>query len=292
VGGSVRVDQRLGVFWGLGWVFCVSLGDLFFFVVIFFFFVFPFFISFFIFFFLFFSFPPLFFFYTFYFSFFFLPPFFFFFLPFFFSFFFILLFFFLFFFIFYFSLFFLFCFFFPFPLFFFVLFIPLSFCFRLQQWRDQLAVNGKVVTTGKDVSQRKRLPLPRIRRRPDQLPQPAHQGTSADGKPRLQIRRAKGRRLQIPLHGLDLSGWTTTEQGQSAWQPKDWMLRFDPAKDLKPTTPESLILRTEKKLKDFELILDYRQRGPGDIQLILRGVSIKLRHNPKTNPPGTASTSL
>jgi hypothetical protein len=75
--------------------------------------------------------------------------------------------------------------------------------------------------------------------------------------------------------GLDLSGWTTSEQGKVAWQPKDWTLRFELPKGAQPDAPETFVLRTERKFKDFEMIIDYRQWG-GQPQIILRNVPIKL----------------
>jgi hypothetical protein len=147
-----------------------------------------------------------------------------------------------------------------------------------------LAVNGKVVTTGKDVSQRKGYlclesegGLIHFRNlRIKELP------PTENLDPKFIAQKDEG--FKSLYTGLDLSGWTTTDQGQLAWRTKDWTLQFDPPKDLKPASPEALILRTGKKLKDFEFILDYRQRGPGEIQLILRGVSIKLPPQPEDKP--------
>jgi hypothetical protein len=147
-----------------------------------------------------------------------------------------------------------------------------------------LAVNGKVVTTAKDVSQRKGYlclesegGLINFRNlRIKELP------PTENLDPKFVAQKDEG--FKSLYTGLDLAGWTTTDQGQLAWRAKDWTLQFDPPKDLKPASPEALILRTDRKLKDFELMLDYRQRAPGDIQLILRGVSIKLPPQAEDKP--------
>jgi hypothetical protein len=147
-----------------------------------------------------------------------------------------------------------------------------------------LAVNGKVVTTGKDVSQRRGYlclesegGLIHFRNlRIKELP------PTENLEPKFVAQKDEG--FKSLYTGLDLSGWTATDQGQLAWHAKDWTLQFDPPKDLKPASPEALILRTDRKLKDFEFIIDYRHRGPGEIQLIVRGVSIKLPPQAEDKP--------
>src|SRR5213076_927699 len=87
-----------------------------------------------------------------------------------------------------------------------------------------LAINGKVVTTGTDVSVRKGYlclesegGLIHFRNiRIKELP-----GTP-DLDPKFIARADEG--FKSLYTGLDLSGWTASEQGKLAWQPKDWTL--------------------------------------------------------------------
>jgi hypothetical protein len=144
-----------------------------------------------------------------------------------------------------------------------------------------LAVNGKVVTTAKDVSQRKGYlclesegGLINFRNiRIKELP------PTENLDPKFIAQKDEG--FKSLYTGIDLSNWTVSPMAGATWKPKDWMLQFDPI----PTGKVAdFSLRTQAKLKDFEFILDYRHRGPGEIQLILRGVSITLPPQPEDKP--------
>src|SRR5207248_1613447 len=76
--------------------------------------------------------------------------------------------------------------------------------------------------------------------------------------------------------GLDLSGWTTSEQGKLAWQPKDWTLHFELPKKPQPDPANAFTLQTQRKLRDFELIVDYRQWGGEPPRIIVRNVPIQI----------------
>jgi hypothetical protein len=146
-----------------------------------------------------------------------------------------------------------------------------------------LAVNGKVVTTGRDVSVRKGYlclesegGLIHFRNiRIKELP-----GTP-DLDPKFIARADEG--FKSLYTGLDLSGWTTSEQGKLAWQPKDWTLHFELPKGAQPDAPDAFVLRTEQKFKDFELIVDYRRWG-AEPQIIVRNVPIQMPGLPEDKP--------
>ena len=146
-----------------------------------------------------------------------------------------------------------------------------------------LAVNGKVVTTGRDVSVRKGYlclesegGLIHFRNiRIKELP------PTPDLDPKFIARADEG--FKSLYTGLDLSGWTTSEQGKLAWQPKDWTLHFELPKGAQPDAPETFVLRTERKFKDFEMIVDYRQWG-AEPQIIVRNVPIRMPGLPEDKP--------
>jgi hypothetical protein len=147
-----------------------------------------------------------------------------------------------------------------------------------------LAVNGKIVTTGKDVSVRKgylcleseggliHFRNIRIKELP---PMP-------DLDPKFIARADEG--FKSLYTGLDLSGWTTGEQGKSAWQARDWTLHFELPKEIQPGAANAYVLRSEQKVKNFELIVDYRQWGGEPPQIIVRDVPIQLPALPQDKP--------
>jgi hypothetical protein len=113
-----------------------------------------------------------------------------------------------------------------------------------------LAVNGKVVTRGRDASPRKGyiclesegtpIEFRNIRLKP--LP-PA----SPPLKPEQVATAAEG---FVPLYGgVDLAGWKVDPANEGHWQPRNWVLAYD---------GKGSDLWTERSFKDFQMIVDWR----------------------------------
>jgi hypothetical protein len=131
-----------------------------------------------------------------------------------------------------------------------------------------LAVNGKVVTRGKDIT-----------------PRMGYLCLEAEGSPidfrNLRLKKLPGSPLP-PEHiasadngwvslytGTDLRGWKVTPGLDKHWTPKDWVLDYDGKGDH---------LWSEKSYKDFEMIADWRwSRKPveADYPVILPSGDIK-----------------
>jgi len=144
-----------------------------------------------------------------------------------------------------------------------------------------LAVNGKVVTTATSVSQRKGYlclesegGLIHFRNiRIKELP------PTKDLDPKFVAQKDDG--YKSLYTGLDLTNWTVSPIAAATWKPKDWTLQFDPI----PTGKNAdFTLQTQAKFKDLQAILDYRHRGPGDVQLRLRGQTIQLPPQSEDKP--------
>ncbi len=111
-----------------------------------------------------------------------------------------------------------------------------------------LAVNGKVVTRGREASPRKgyiclesegglvHFRNLRLQELPD-TPVTPDQVAQAD------------RGFRSLYNGLDLSGWDFTREHEGHWTAKDWILDYD---------GKSQDLWTKEKFGDFELIVDWR----------------------------------
>lgn len=146
-----------------------------------------------------------------------------------------------------------------------------------QNGEISLAVNGKVVTRGKNCSPRKGYicleseggPIDFRNIRLKTLPgsttplEPSQIATAADG--------------WVPLYnGLNLDGWKATPGMADHWKAEDWTLSFDGKADH---------LWTEKSYKDFELIADWRWSGqPKEMEypVILPSGEMKKDDNGKT----------
>ncbi len=116
-----------------------------------------------------------------------------------------------------------------------------------------LAVNGKVVTQGSDASPRQgyicieseggvvHYRNMKIRELPDSPVAEEHVAIANRG-------------YRSVYTGLDLSGWTTTANGQSHWQANDWVLGYDG----KATTPVDAVLTSSESLSNRGFLLDIR----------------------------------
>jgi hypothetical protein len=145
-----------------------------------------------------------------------------------------------------------------------------------------LAVNGKVVTTGKETSPRKGYlclesegGLVHFRNlRIKELP------PAKDLDPKFVATADEG--FKSLYTGINLDGWTTSEQGKAAWQPKDWILHFEPPAMPDPGAPEQFVLRSRREFADGELIVDFRQAPPGPLQLLIGGTPVRIESPAKT----------
>jgi hypothetical protein len=115
-----------------------------------------------------------------------------------------------------------------------------------------LAVNGKVVTRGKDASPRKgyicleseggivHYRNIRVHELPDTPVSDEHVATS-------------NRDFRSIYTGLDLSGWKVSPNGQSAWAARDWVLAFDGTAE-----KDDSRIETEEEFGDIGFIIDLR----------------------------------
>lgn len=129
-----------------------------------------------------------------------------------------------------------------------------------------LAVNGKVVTRGRDVSPRK-----------------GYICLESEGSPvdfrRIRIRELPPSGALAPEHvaradegfvslynGVDLSGWKAGPEHQGHWRARDWTLEFDGRGEAD--------LWSERSFRDFVLICDWRWTSEGrdtDLPIVLPG---------------------
>lgn len=125
-----------------------------------------------------------------------------------------------------------------------------------QDGKISLAVNGKVVTTGHSASPRKghlcleseggqvewrNLKIKELPPAPNL--DPKHIATGDDGYRSLYT-------------GLDLNGWTSHGSAKQLWQPKDWILHYEPIKSNPPPDPALRTAANHGRASD--LILDLR----------------------------------
>ncbi len=115
-----------------------------------------------------------------------------------------------------------------------------------------LAVNGAVVTRGKDASPRKgyicleseggvvHYRNIRIQELPDTPIEPQHMAIANRGFRSLYT-------------GLDLSGWKIADDGRSHWKVQDWVLAYDGG-----AAEAEAVLETEESFRDFGFILDLK----------------------------------
>ncbi len=128
-----------------------------------------------------------------------------------------------------------------------------------------LAVNGKVVTQGKDCSPRKgyicleseggvvHYRNLRIKELPATPVDPAHVAVADRG-------------YRCLYTGVDLSGWKVAAGGGGRWNPADWILKYQGG----PSSGEGSIA-TEKAFGDFGFIFDIRlKEGAGPTRVLLR----------------------
>lgn len=129
-----------------------------------------------------------------------------------------------------------------------------------------LAVNGKVVTRGKDCIPRKGYICleseggivhyrdMRIKELPATPIDPNHVAVADRG-------------YRCLYTGVDLSGWVTAKENQGHWRPSDWVLSYDgksPAKDAS--------ISTEQSFGDFGFLFDVRRQNASKVaRVLLRG---------------------
>jgi hypothetical protein len=141
-----------------------------------------------------------------------------------------------------------------------------------QNGEISLAVNGKVVTRGKDCSPRKgyicleseggivHYRNVRIKQLPDTPVDAAHVAIANRGYRSIYT-------------GLDLAGWTGEAEGLQAWQAKDWVLSCDGAKGGKDAT-----LVTTGQFGDIGFVFDAKIKEEGNsLQVRLRNAAIETK---------------
>ncbi len=149
-----------------------------------------------------------------------------------------------------------------------------------QDGEISLAVNGKIVTRGKDANPRKgyicleseggvvHYRHARIRRLPD-TPVNPQQVASAD------------RGFKSIYSGLDLRGWETSPAGKSSWTAKDWILAFDGR-----LSGADAVLQTADEFQIQGLIIDCRfKEASQSLAIELPGVSKPLLFSAEAESP-------
>jgi len=148
-----------------------------------------------------------------------------------------------------------------------------------QEGNIELSVNGKVVTQGRQSNPSKGYICIEseggvvqyrnlwIRERPDTPVADDH-----------VARQDRG--FRSIYSGLDLRGWTTTEQGGAAWKPEDWVLRFDGSV---PTEASRLESSAEHELAGFVMDFRFTEASRG-LELTLPGQAAPLRIQPAKDP--------
>ena len=130
-----------------------------------------------------------------------------------------------------------------------------------------LAVNGKVVTSGKNASPRKgyicleseggRVEWRNLRIKelpPNQLEE-KHVAQPDQGFKSLYT-------------GLNLDGWTSPKEAPESWRADDWKLHYD------PTTTAGATLWSKTELTDYELIVDINSAA--SVDLLVSGRAIRI----------------
>jgi len=129
-----------------------------------------------------------------------------------------------------------------------------------------LAVNGKVVTRGKDASPRKgyiclesegglcHYRNLRIKELPETPIDPKHVAIADRG-------------LRSLYTGVDLSGWTIPAEAKGHWKSRNWVLSYD------GKAPEAAAaIATEQGFADFDFVFDVRRsKDPKPATVLLRG---------------------
>jgi Domain of Unknown Function (DUF1080) len=131
-----------------------------------------------------------------------------------------------------------------------------------------LAVNGKIVTTGKDASPRKgyicleseggqvEFRNLRIKELPaDANLDPKHVAKADEGYKSLYT-------------GIDLTNWSANP----GWKPQDWILHYEPPENTKKSA--AALWSTEKFAADLDMIVDLRSTEPLTIKL--RGADLTI----------------
>ena len=129
-----------------------------------------------------------------------------------------------------------------------------------------LAVNGKVVTRGKDCIPRKGYVCLesegglvhyrnlRIKELPATPVDPKHVATADRG-------------FRCLYTGVDLSGWVTAKENQAHWKAANWTFRYDGKSSAADTS-----IATERAFGDFGFLFDVRRRDGSKItRVLLRG---------------------
>lgn len=126
-----------------------------------------------------------------------------------------------------------------------------------QDGEISLAVNGKVVTQGKDCSPRKgyicleseggivHYRNARIKALPDTPVEPEHVAIANRGYRSIYT-------------GLDLSGWTGSEQALKAWRASDWVLAHQ-----SPGVKSNSTITTAELFSDVGFVFDVKLKGDG-----------------------------
>lgn len=145
-----------------------------------------------------------------------------------------------------------------------------------QDGNIQLAVNGKVVTEGRQSNPSKGYICIEseggvvqyrglwLRERPDTPVAPERIATQDRG-------------FRSLYSGLDLRGWKPTDQGGAAWKPEDWVLRFDGSVTREASRLEST---TDYELSGFVMDFRFGEASRG-LELALPGSGKALRIQPQ-----------
>ena len=130
-----------------------------------------------------------------------------------------------------------------------------------------LAVNGKVVTSGKDASPRKGYICLESEGGQVEWRNLRIKELPASGNLEEKHVAEADRGFKSLYNGLDLEGWKATEG--AGWRAQDWTLRYEPKEGAREAT-----LWSATSLSDFELIVDVNSAGP--VELIVRGRRIEV----------------
>lgn len=135
-----------------------------------------------------------------------------------------------------------------------------------------LAVNGKVVTQGKDASPRKgyicieseggvvHYRNMKIQELPDTPVDPEHVAVANRG-------------FRSFYNGLNLKGWTTSEAGQKHWAANDWVLSYDG----KGEDAKAAMLKSAESIRGRSFLFDVKP-GEGFDGVAISGLMVPTKH--------------
>lgn len=122
-----------------------------------------------------------------------------------------------------------------------------------------LAVNGKVVTQGKDCSPREGYICLESEGSPVDFRNLRIQELPATGKLPPEMVATADQNFKSLYTGVDLAGWKLNPGLSGHWTSQDWVLNYDGQ-----ATGEMRDLWTEAEYENFELIVDWRFPGPAE----------------------------